>query len=120
MQVLFNLHTDSNRAVMPRIERTLHNMMWRLQDKWLITLWHVVVWLVFRMQGIKKRVESAHAYEADVADFHLPTGLPWPWIPQGMPVFGKHDPQLFAKDVVIGHWGEEQGKPLTFAGRVGL
>lgn len=46
--------------------------MWRLEDKLLETLWHL---LAFGGQGIEKKVEFAPAYEANVADFDRPTRL---------------------------------------------
>jgi hypothetical protein len=41
--------------------------MWRLGDKLLKTLWHL---LAFGRQGIEKKVEFSAAYEANVSDFH--------------------------------------------------
>ena len=41
--------------------------MWRLGDKLLETLWHL---FAFWRLGIKREVEFAPAYEANVSDFH--------------------------------------------------
>jgi hypothetical protein len=95
---------------MPRSERTLGDMVWRPQDKRLITLWHVVS-LAFRTQDIEKTVEFSRAYETHIADLHRSIWLPWTWVPEGMSVLWKHASQLLAKDIVVGHrYCEDQGK----------
>jgi hypothetical protein len=49
-------------------------------------------------------MKSATAYETDIADFHRPIRLPWPWLPQRMTVRMMVDCKLFAKDFEVGHW----------------
>jgi hypothetical protein len=80
-------------------------------------VWYIVGLLVLRAQGIEETVEFAHAYETDVADFHSCIWFPWTWVPQGMTIRRKCNPQLFAKDVVFGHYALRETK--KFSTRVG-
>jgi len=67
-------------------------------------LWYVVGLIFYGEQSIEKTVESAIAYETDVADLHRVIRFRWTWLPKSMSVRRILDRKLFAKDIVIGHW----------------
>jgi hypothetical protein len=79
IDVFFRIHVDSGRAVMPRIERTLGEMVRRPRDKLFITFWHIGL-LALGTQGVEKTVEFAPAHESNIANFHRPIRRLWTWI----------------------------------------
>jgi hypothetical protein len=79
-------------------------------DKRLMVFWYTE--LVGRMvrgkEGIEKTVESASAYEPDVANFHGTIRCRRTGIPQGMSTRRVLDRKLCAEDVVVSHrWWQE-------------
>ena len=61
--------------------------------------WHAVLvgWIVFWKQGVEKTIESAFAYETNVANLHRLIWVTWTWLPQSMSVLWIFDGQLFAE-----------------------
>ena len=53
-------------------ERAMDNMVGQFEDQWFMIFWDagLVGWMVRRKKGIEKSVESASAYEADIAYLH--------------------------------------------------
>jgi len=80
-------------------------MIQQIWDEGLMIFWHaeVVGWMVCWKQGVEKTMETALAYETDIAYLHGSIRFPWSWPPQGMPVRWILDCKLFAEDVIVGH-----------------
>jgi hypothetical protein len=98
----FGLYGDSGRTVMVGTKRTFGDMVWKLGDKFFMTIWHVGLSFC-GTQSIEKTVKSALAYETDIADFHRPIRIRWSWLPQCISKRRILDCKLFAKDFELGH-----------------
>ena len=85
--------------------------IWTPRDKLLIILRYTehMGWIVCGKESIEKTVKFAFAYVTDVANLHGAIQSPrtWPRLPQGISIRRICDRKLFAKDVVVGHWGIE-------------
>ena len=69
--------------------------------------WHaeLVGWIVRGKEGIEKAVKFAPPDKTDVADFNGPNRSHWTWVPQSMSIRGEGDCELFAKNVIVSHYG---------------
>jgi hypothetical protein len=80
-------------------------MVRKTRDKWLVVFWYTE--LVGRMvrgkESIEKAVESAPAYETDVANLHGEIRLRRTGIPKGTPTHRVIDCKLCTEDIVVGH-----------------
>jgi len=85
MKIWFMLHTDPGRTVMVGTKGTLDDMFRALGNELFIILWYVG--LIFcGKQSIEKTVESATAYETDIADFDRVIRFGWTRLPQSVSV----------------------------------
>jgi hypothetical protein len=115
-----SFHTDPGGTVIIAIKTVRVEMMHRPGDKGFMIFWNseLVGWVVCWQHGIKKTMEFASAYEADIAHLHGPIRVSWSWPPQGMSVRRVLDCELLAEDVVVGHRDHnDQGKHSTPVGR---
>jgi hypothetical protein len=112
MEVWFRHHADSGRTVMVGTKRTVVDMIRKIGEKLFVILWHVGLSFC-GTQSIEKTVKSATAYKTDIANFHRPVRFPWAWLPQSMSIRRILDCKLFAKNVVVGHWGLQGSKNLS-------
>ena len=73
---------------MARTERPADNMIGQFGDKWFMVFWYagLVGWMVSRKKSIEKAVESAFAYETDVANIDGAIEPRWTGLPQSMAV----------------------------------
>jgi hypothetical protein len=110
-----SLNLDSGRTVVIATKRNCGDMIRQGGDEGLMVFWHtellgcIVCW----KQGAEKSVESALAYETNVADLHGPIWVCWTWLPQGISVRRIFDCKLFAEDLVFGHRGWQETRELS-------
>ena len=64
------------------------DMIGQFGDKWFVVFWYAkfVGWMIGRKKSIEKAVESAFAYETDVANLNRAMLSRWPGLPQSMTV----------------------------------
>jgi hypothetical protein len=69
-------------------ERAVDNMIGQFGDKWFMVFWYarLVRWMIRRKKSIEKAVESAFAYETNIANLDWTIQPRWTGLPQGMAV----------------------------------
>ena len=77
------LNLDPDRTVIIGFKKDCRDMIRHGGDEGFMIFWHTELlrWMVCRKQGTEKAVESALAYETDVADLHRPIWVCWTWLP---------------------------------------
>jgi hypothetical protein len=107
MILLFSFHADPGRTVIIATKKPRVEMIQQGGYKRFMIFWNTsfMGWIICWKQGIEKTMEFASEYEPDVTDSHGPIWFPWTWLPKGVSVRRILDGELFAKDVVVGHWG---------------
>ena len=102
-------------------EYATKNVIRQAGVKWLVILWYteLVGWMVCGKEGIEKSVESALAYEANIADFHGTRQPRRTGFPQSMSIRRVLRRKPPSKDVVVCHWSWE-GWGLTEEGEEGF
>lgn len=103
---------DPSRTVMAGAEYAMKNVIGQAGYKWFVIFWYagMMGWMVCGKEGIEKSVESALAYEADIADFHGTRQPRRTWLPQSMSVRRILERKPPSKDVVVCHRPWEGGK----------
>ena len=93
--------------------RGMDNVIGEIGDERFMIFWYTILvgWMVRREESVEKTVESAFAYEADVANLHGAIRGLWTRVPQGMTVRRIPACELPTKDVVVVHvhywWSRE-------------
>ena len=95
-------------------EYATKNVIGQAGYKWFVILWYagLVGRMVCGKEGIEKSVESALAYEADIADFHGTRQPRRTGLPQSMSVRRILDREPPSEDVVVCHWPYGGGEVL--------
>jgi hypothetical protein len=107
-----SFHADPGRTIMIASTRTYVKVIRQVGGERFMIFRHAVLvgWIVFRKQGVEKTVESASAYETNVANLHGLIRVPWTWLPQSMSVQRIFDGKLFAKDIAVRHRGSQESR----------
>jgi hypothetical protein len=101
-------------------------MVGQTGDKRLMIFWYAepVGWMVRRKERVEKTMESASAYETDVANLHRAIQFRRTGIPKSTPARRILDRKLRTKDVIVGHgwWqkrrGTQKGNPGTYMSKL--
>ena len=90
---------------MAAAEGAIMNMLGQFWDEWhmIFRYTELMGWMVGGKESIEKTVESAFAYETDIANLHGAVKCCWTGIPQGMSIRRICVCKLPTKDVIMGH-----------------
>ena len=104
------LYADTGRTIIIATKRVRVEMI-QVGDEGLMIFRYaeLVGWIICWEEGVEKTMEFSSAYEADIANLHGHTRVPWTWPPQGMSIRGIFESELFAEDIVVGHRDRKSG-----------